>query len=131
MLKRISQDIGKTALKIAAYGSAGAAQTALGLAGGLTESFMKNFVTTDPRKYGDTFLKAGLNNKGTALMLGVGTFAGIRDNYSSYTKSRMGTISGVEVSTPAMPSIDSSADMAESYGAGGDLVFALNRNRRG
>ena len=131
MLKSVSKNIGKTALKITAYGSAGTAQTALGLGGGLTESFVKNFITTDPRKYGDTFLKAGLNKKGTALMLGVGTFAGIRDSYDSYTKSRMGTVGGFEVSTPKIPGIESSMDMAEEYGAGGDLVFALHQNRRG
>ena len=131
MLKSVSKNIGKTALKIAAYGSAGTAQTALGLGGGLAESFVKNFITTDPRKYGDTFLKAGLNKKGTALMLGAGSFAGIRDSYDSYTKSRMGTMNGFEVSTPKIPGIESSMDMAEEYGAGGDLVFALHQNRRG
>ena len=131
MLKSVSKNMGKTALKIAAYGSAGTAQTALGLGGGLTESFVKNFITTDPRKYGDTFLKAGLNKKGTALMLGVGSFSGIRDSYDSYTKSRMGTVGGFEVSTPRITGIESSMDMAEEYGAGGDLVFALHQNRRG
>ena len=64
-------------------------------------------------------------------MIGIGTMAGIREGYDSYTTSRMGTMNGFETSTPKMPAIENSKDMAESYGAGGDLVFALNRNRRG
>ena len=131
LLIKASKEIGKAALDIAVKTSAGSVQAAVGLTGGLTESFMKSFITTDPKKYGDTFLKAGLNKKGTALMLGIGSLAGIRDGYESYTNSRMGTMNGFQVSTPAIPSIESSKDMAEEYGAGGDLVFALNRNRRG
>ena len=64
-------------------------------------------------------------------MFGIGTMAGIREGYDSYTTSRMGTMSGFETSTPKMPSLENRQDMAESYGAGGDLVFARNRNRRG
>ena len=131
MLGKVAKNIAKTALNISAKTVALPLEASIGLAGGITERFTKSFITTDPKKYGDTFLKAGLNKKGSALMLGIGTASGISDGYDSYTVSRMGTMNGFEISTPKMPSLENSQDMAESYGAGGDLVFALNRNRRG
>ena len=131
MLGEVAKNIAKTALNISAKTVALPLEASIGLAGGITERFTKSFITTDPKKYGDTFLKAGLNKKGSALMLGIGTASGISDGYDSYTVSRMGTMNGIEISTPKMPAIENRQDMAESYGAGGDLVFALNRNRRG
>lgn len=131
MLGKVAKNIAKTALNISAKTVALPLEASIGLAGGITERFTKSFITTDPKKYGDTFLKAGLNKKGSALMLGIGTASGISDGYDSYTVSRMGTMNGFEISTPKMPTIENRQDMAESYGAGGDLVFALNRNRRG
>ena len=131
MLGKVAKNIAKTALNISAKTVALPLEASIGLAGGITERFTKSFITTDPKKYGDTFLKAGLNKKGSALMLGIGTASGISDGYDSYTVSRMGTMNGFEISTPKLPSIENRQDMAESYGAGGDLVFALNRNRRG
>ena len=131
MLGKGAKNIAKTALNISAKTVALPLEASIGLAGGITERFTKSFITTDPKKYGDTFLKAGLNKKGSALMLGIGTASGISDGYDSYTVSRMGTMNGFEISTPKMPTIENRQDMAESYGAGGDLVFALNRNRRG
>ena len=126
-----AKNIAKTALNVSAKTVALPLEASIGLTGGITERFTKTFITTDPKKYGDTFLKAGLNKKGSALMLGIGTASGISDGYDSYTVSRMGTVNGFEISTPKMPTIENRQDMAESYGAGGDLVFALNRNRRG
>ena len=131
MLGEVAKNIAKTALNISAKTVALPLEASIGLAGGITERFTKSFITTDPKKYGDTFLKAGLNKKGSALMLGTGALVGIKDGYDSYTTSRMGTMNGFEISTPKMPTIENRQDMAESYGAGGDLVFALNRNRRG
>ena len=126
-----AKNIAKTALNVSAKTVALPLEASIGLTGGITERFTKSFITTDPKKYGDTFLKAGLNKKGSALMLGIGTASGISDGYDSYTVSRMGTMNGFEISTPKMPTIENRQDMAEIYGAGGDLVFALNRNRRG
>ena len=131
MLGEVAKNIAKTALNISAKTVALPLEASIGLAGGITERFTKSFITTDPKKYGDTFLKAGLNKKGSALMLGIGTASGISDGYDSYTVSRMGTMNGFEISTPKLTAIENRQDMAESYGAGGDLVFALNRNRRG
>ena len=131
MLGEVAKNIAKTALNISAKTVALPLEASIGLAGGITERFTKSFITTDPKKYGDTFLKAGLNKKGSALMLGTGALAGIRDGYDSYTMSRMGTMNGFDISTPKLTAIENRQDMAESYGAGGDLVFALNRNRRG
>ena len=131
MLGKVAKNIAKTALNISAKTVALPLEASIGLAGGITERFTKSFITTDPKKYGDTFLKAGLNKKGSALMLGIGTASGISDGYDSYTVSRMGTMNGFEISTPKMPTIENRQDMAESYGAGVDLVFSLNRNRRG
>ena len=85
MLGEVAKNIAKTALNISAKTVALPLEASIGLAGGITERFTKSFITTDPKKYGDTFLKAGLNKKGSALMFGIGTMAGIRDGYDSYT----------------------------------------------
>ena len=126
-----AKNIAKTALNVSAKTVALPLEASIGLTGRITYRNSQTEITTDPQQNGDTFLNAGLNNKGPALMFGIGTVAGIREGYDSYTKSRMGTMNGFEISTPKMPSLENSQDMAESYGAGGDLVFALNRNRRG
>lgn len=134
-------NIGSDAIKSVAIGTAGVAaigvQAIGGTAAGAAKLFSNVFIGTDPKKYANMPFKMGLNKAGIATMLAVGAAAGIKDGYNSYTNSRMGTPMGIENSTPVVPQYENPEipknDMrrfrAEDYGADGDLVFALNRNR--
>ena len=137
MMKQLLEEtIGATS-KIFLDGAAIGTQAVGGTIVGAGKLFSKTFIGTDPKKYADMPFKMGLNKAGTTTMLAVGAVAGIRDGYDSYTNSRMGTPTGVENSTPVIPEYESPEISrrnmrhfrAENYGAGGDLVFALNRNR--
>lgn len=73
-----------------------------------------------------------VSGKGKALLLGAAAIGSIVGANNAYTESRMGTPTGIVNSTPQMPVLDNfQRDMAETYGAGGDLNFAMHRNRRG
>ena len=73
-----------------------------------------------------------LSGKGKALLLGSAVVGSLVGAHDTYTESRMGTPTGIINSTPQMPVLDNfQKDMAETYGAGGDLNFAMHRNRRG
>ena len=134
-------DIGSDAIKSIAIGTAGVAaigvQAIGGTAAGAAKLFSNAFIGTDPKKYANMPFKMGLNKAGIATMLAVGAAAGIKNGYNSYTSSRMGTPMGIENSTPVVPQYENPENprrnmqqfRAEDYGAGGDLVFALNRNR--
>lgn len=133
--------VGTNVAEAVAGGTLGAAvigaQVIGGAAAGAGKLFSDAFIGTDPKKYGDMPLKMGLNKAGIATMLAVGAVAGVMDGFNAYTKSRMGTPMGVENSTPAIPQYEapemprknSRRFRSEDYGAGGDLVFALNNNR--
>ena len=136
MKQLLEETIGATG-KILLGGAAIGTQAVGGTILGAGKAFSKAFIGTDPKKYADMPFKMGLNKAGITTMLAVGAAAGIRDGYDSYTNSRMGTPTGIENSTPVIPEYGT-PEMprrnmrhfrAENYGAGGDLVFALNRNR--
>lgn len=134
-------NVGTNAAEAVVGGTLGAAvigaQVIGGAAAGAGKLFSDAFIGTDPKKYGDMPFKMGLNKAGIATMLAVGAVAGVMDGFNAYTKSRMGTPAGIENSTPIIPQYESpdmsGRDMrrfrSEDYGAGGDLVFALNKNR--
>ena len=134
-------NVGTNAAEAVVGGTLGAAvigaQVIGGAAAGAGKLFSDAFIGTDPKKYGDMPFKMGLNKAGIATMLAVGAVAGVMDGFNAYTKSRMGTPAGIENSTPVIPQYESpdmsGRDMrrfrSEDYGAGGDLVFALNKNR--
>ena len=136
MKQLLEETIGATG-KILLGGAAIGTQAVGGTILGAGKAFSKAFIGTDPKKYADMPFKMGLNKAGITTMLAVGAAAGIRDGYDSYTNSRMGTPTGVENGTPVIPEYESPEMSrrnmrhfrAENYGAGGDLVFALNRNR--
>lgn len=97
--------------------------------GDVLVDFDKNLVGSAERPLGLKFTKKG-------KMIGAAVTAGaaILGANRAYDNSRVGRPDGVVVPTPTMegPSMDNYQDrMAESYGAGGDLVFALHKNRRG
>lgn len=102
-----------------------------GLAAGLGENIAKNFLTINPKNE-NVFGGLSLNKKGkiAATLIGLGTF--INEANEGYNESRMGRPMGVVNSTPIIdgPSTDNySQRLSETYGAGGDLVFAMNKLR--
>jgi hypothetical protein len=122
-------EIGKRGLK------AGRAvgRTAMNIGAGVVKSFSDTFLEVDP-KFENAIDGVKLSKWGKAAAGAFVLGASILGANDSYNKSRMGTPSGAMTTTPIMdgPSTDYyTRNAAETYGAGGDLVFALNRNRRG
>lgn len=62
---------------------------------------------------------------GWTVLGGTAAVEGIKKSWSTIQTAKMGQMTGVETLTPRMPSYSNNA------GASGDLVFALNANRRG
>ena len=62
---------------------------------------------------------------GKTLMLGASLFNGIRNSWNTIEQANMGANMGVVTNTPQVPAY------ANNAGATGDLVFAMNANRRG
>lgn len=87
------------------------------------------FIDYDVKKYGEKSLfNSGLTKGGKALVFGTGLVAGSMGAYKDYETRQMGTPSA-QVETP-VPQINYT-HFGEEMGATGDLVFAMNRNRRG
>ena len=82
----------------------------------------------DPVKYHWSLFGAGLTGKGKAVVYGTALAAGSVGAVNDYKTKQMGMPSG-EVTGPA-PKINYTR-FGEEMGATGDLVFAMNRNRRG
>lgn len=104
----------------------GAIKQAAGTVVGLGEGISKAFLETDPLKHKNLIGGVGLNKAGkfAAGVVGLGML--VSDGIDSYNQSKMSTPNGMVTSTP---NIDYAGP--EQYGAGGDLVFAMNKNRRG
>ena len=92
-------------------------------------SLFANFIEYDAKKYGEKSLfNSRLTKSGKALVFGTGLVAGSFGAYKDYETRQMGTPTGqVETPTPQI----SYTHFGEEMGATGDLVFAMNRNRRG
>ena len=108
----------------------------LSFANGVAQNFVKGVVKETPSSIikngkGEFVEKAShysLTGKGASI-LGVGMAAyGVSDSMNILQESRQGTASG-EMMT-STPMIDMGG-MVDNGGATGDLVFAMNRNRRG
>lgn len=112
----------------------GSAEAVAGIPVGLGEKIANNFFEIDKAKHDNLLGGLGLNKKGkfAAAMIGAGLIMG--DMFKTENEIYKGSPSGFATSTPVIdgPSMDNyRARQAEAYGAGGDLVFALNANRRG
>lgn len=112
----------------------GSAEAVAGTSVGLGKKIANNFFEIDKVKHNNLLGGVGLNKKGkfAAAMIGAGLI--MSDMFKTENEIRKGTPSGFATSTPVIdgPSMDNyRARQAETYGAGGDLVFALNANRRG
>lgn len=73
----------------------------------------------------DAFNKVKISGLGKTLLAGGALMEGVRDSYNKVMESKMGMNMGIQTMTPRIPSY------ANDGGATGDLVFALNANRRG
>ena len=82
----------------------------------------------NPQKYTNSLFGIEMTKGAYRAALGVGLVAGSIGAYNDYEVSQMGMPSG-EVASPT-PAI-SYTRFGEEMGATGDLVFAMNRNRRG
>lgn len=135
---KIAGKIGKVGLEATGEATIGAVKgSAKAIAGttvGIGDSIAKTFFEVNKEKHNNLIGGVGLNKKGkfAAKLIGLGMIAaGMAQTEEDIYK---GTPSGFATSTPVMdgPSMDNyTARQAETYGAGGDLVFALNNNRRG
>ena len=135
---KIVGKIGKAGLEATGEATIGAVKgSAKAIAGttvGIGDSIAKTFFEVNKEKHDNLIGGVGLNKKGkfAAKLIGLGMIAaGMAQTEEDIYK---GAPSGFATSTPVMdgPSMDNyTARQAETYGAGGDLVFALNNNRRG
>ena len=90
--------------------------------------YMGDMIDINPAKYEYSLFGAGLTGKGKAIVYGSALVAGTLGAYNDYETTQMGTPSGEVVGpTPRM----NYTRFGEEMGATGDLVFAMNRNRRG
>lgn len=86
-------------------------------------------IDVNPEKYDWSLFGASLTGKGKAIVFGAAAIGGTAGAYNDYETTQMGMPSG-EVVTPT-PSAAGYTRFGEEMGATGDLVFAMNRNRRG
>ena len=114
---------------ITAQAVATTGKTVAGLTVGASKLASDAFFEYDPVKH-KNFTGVGLNKAGKIAALGIAGISSILGAFDTYNQSRAGVPSGgLVTSTPNIN--DYQRNAAETYGAGGDLVFALNRNRRG
>lgn len=86
-------------------------------------------IDINPERYTDSLFGAGLTGKGKAIVFGAALAGGSVGAYNDYETRQMGMPSG-EIVTPT-PSAAGYTRFGEEMGATGDLVFAMNRGRRG
>lgn len=94
-------------------------------------SIMSKFIDYDVAKYGEKSLfNSRLTKGGMGLVYGTGLLAGTVGAYHDYENRQMGTPSGEVVTSTPQINYTHFANFGEEMGATGDLVFAMNRNRR-
>ena len=104
-----------------------AARTGTNIMATAAKSFSDNFL----RESDKSFLGYKFNKKGMLLMAGIAGISSILGGGDAYLESRRG-MPAQETLMTSTPNLDNfQYRAAETYGAGGDLVFALNKNRRG
>ena len=111
----------KIAAPVAAYG---VGKTAANLAGA-GNLLYKHAIKPD-LKNESNLLGHKTTALGTGLIMGSAFIKGTQEAFQDFNRNRMGTSDGqITRATPRTPSY------ADNAGATGDLVFAMNRNRRG
>jgi hypothetical protein len=133
---KVNKTTGKAALDGVALGvgvTKEIGKAALDVAIGASATFADTFLEYDEDKI-NVFGGIKANNIGKMAVLGFALGATVLDGIETYDNNKKGTPQGVVGPTPRIePRIDNNNryGRAESYGAGGDLVFALNNLRRG
>lgn len=124
---------GKTAGNAVMYGAEKAATAGLGVADFVGETMLHKLTEAEAAKEaGSRMFGHKLSGKGKFIMAGVIAGSAIMGGFRQYNEDRLGAPTGMMDLTPRPEPLDDNASrMAETYGAGGDLVFALNANRRG
>lgn len=137
---KVNKTTGKAALDGVALGigvTKEMGKAAFNMAVGASATFADTFLEYDENKI-NAFGGIKASNIGKMAVMGFALGATVLDGTEAYDNSKKGTPQGVVGPTPRIePRIDNSnrygrpSFTAESYGAGGDLVFALNNLRRG
>ena len=127
----LGKAVGKGITHVAIPAVKGATEAIAGPAIGVIDIVSKASFFRDPKKFPDNLGHFGMSNIGKGIAVAGALVAGIKGGIDSYNKAKMGQSYGLETSTPQNILYDVRQDLAETYGAGGDLVFALNQNRRG
>lgn len=132
--KAIADTVSDGAISVAENalgGAIGAAKGALYPAAEVGKKLTDIMIKQDPVKFKDNFMNLGLTTTGKAFIFTAAGAAGIKGGWDKYTESRSGQMVGAAGPTPEVAIENARGTMADMYGAGGDLVFALNQNRRG
>ena len=127
----LGKAVGKGITHVAIPAVKGATEAIAGPAMGVIDVVSKASFFRDPKKFPDNLGHFGMSNIGKGIAVAGALVAGIKGGIDSYNKAKMGQSYGLETSTPQNILYDVRQDLADTYGAGGDLVFALNQNRRG
>lgn len=127
----LGKAVGKGITHVAIPAVKGATEAIAGPAMGVIDIVSKASFFRDPKKFPDNLGHFGMSNIGKGIAVAGALVAGIKGGIDSYNKAKMGQSYGLETSTPQNILYDVRQDLADTYGAGGDLVFALNQNRRG
>ena len=127
----VGKAVGKGITHIAIPAVKGATEAIAGPAIGVLDVVSRASFFRDPKKFPDSFGHFGMSGIGKGIAVAGALIAGIKGGVDSYNQAKMGQSYGLETSTPQNILYDVRQDLAETYGAGGDLVFALNQNRRG
>lgn len=129
-LDKASDSILSTAGRVTSVG-AGLAAAPIGVTKSIAGNLLKD---VDPSE--GSLFNIKFNKKGKALMAGIALFSAVSEGNDTYNEIRKGASTGrVLGPTPSFMEEqrqverNNSVRMAEEYGAGGDLIFALNRNR--
>ena len=109
----------------------GAARGVLYPAAQVGKSLTDIIIEQSPTRFKDNFMNLGMTNRGKLIIGAAGIAAGFKGGWDRYNESRSGQMVGAAGPTPEITMENPKGTMADMYGAGGDLVFALNHNRRG
>ncbi len=133
----IAGDVAATTGNFAVGAAKGTVKTTGGLIAGIGKSLSDKFLEINPKNkniFGGLSLKKNLGTK--AALVGIGLGMILNEGFEVNNEIDKGVPMGAATSTPEIDNTWQSMDnyqsrSAEAYGAGGELVFALNANRRG
>jgi len=128
----IAKNVGSKIVESLGEGAAMAAGTIARPVIGAGKMIGDNFLRYDEKFYNDglwsSLFGVRLNKKGYAAVAGIGLALGAKEAGEEYNRTQMGAPpEKLETTVPEM----SYTHFGMETGATGDLVFAMNRNRRG